>query len=369
MSSATVPSRRLPRLTRRNQQTGWIGVDIGSSAIKIAQAVKEGGRWKLRLSRLLPIAGHLQPGTDSLPDMELSALIRSALTGRGPRRQSTAASTLPMSVVDLRSLELPPGTDTELRQMIGTELNPEEDPQRSCEFDFWEQPGEDGQKETRQYSVLSLPTRAATGLADTLWNAGLQCNVIDTLPCALARAVTMVERPMSGQTVAALDWGYRTPLFVLIRNGRPVFARTLKNCGGELVVEQVRKQLNVPAGDVHELLLTRARTPGPQPGLTGLSELLTSCAVAAQKRMSEELERTLGYLRSQPGGLDPQRIWMFGCGALLPGIAEQLTTTCGLEVVAWHLGAASRDPLQPAGDAMHALLGPAIGLSALGGTV
>ncbi|MFG0335105.1 MAG: hypothetical protein ACF8TS_17240, partial [Maioricimonas sp. JB049] len=194
------------------------------------------------------------------------------------------------------------------------------------------------------------------------------CNVIDTLPCALGRAVAMVEPPTPGRTVAALDWGYRTPLFVLIRDGRPVFARTLKKCGGEPIVEQVQTQLNVPASDVHELLLARARTPDSQHGLTGLSELLAACAVAAQKRLVEELERTLSYLRGQPGELDPQRLWLFGCGALLPGSGEQITRACGLEAAVWHLGAASRDPAQP-GDAMHALLGPAIGLSALGGSV
>ena len=260
------------------------------------------------------------------------------------------------------------GTVEELRQMIGVELNPEDDPERHCEFDFWEQPCEGGQKETRQYSVLSLPTRSATGLSDMLSAAGLTCHVIDTLPCALARAVTLVERPAPGQTVAALDWGYRTPMFVLIRNGKPIFARTLKNCGGELIVEQVSSQLKVPAADVHELLLTCARTSDLTDGRAGLEDLLTTSAVGARKRMAEELVRTFGYLRNQPGGLAPQRMWLFGCVSLLPDTADLLTQSCGLEACVWNLNATCDDSTQPA-DAMHALLGPAIGLSTLGGSV
>ncbi|MFG0297562.1 MAG: pilus assembly protein PilM [Maioricimonas sp. JB045] len=367
MSTATVPSGRLTRIVRGRQQTGWIGVDIGSSAIKVAHTVREGSRWTLRESRLLPLDDHLRPDGDSLPSTEMSTLLRTALTGRRSR-STTAAATLPMSVVDLRSLELPPGTVEELRQMIGVELNPEDDPERHCEFDFWEQPCEGGQKETRQYSVLSLPTRSATGLSDMLSAAGLTCHVIDTLPCALARAVTLVERPAPGQTVAALDWGYRTPMFVLIRNGKPIFARTLKNCGGELIVEQVSSQLKVPAADVHELLLTCARTSDLTDGRAGLEDLLTTSAVGARKRMAEELVRTFGYLRNQPGGLAPQRMWLFGCVSLLPDTADLLTQSCGLEARVWNLNATCDDSTQPA-DAMHALLGPAIGLSTLGGSV
>jgi len=62
------------------------------------------------------------------------------------------------------------------------------------------------------------------------------------------------------------------------------------------------------------------------------AQLLTSCAKSFMQRMSQEVTRSIVNYRRQKGGAAPKRILLNGRGALLQGLADQLSITQKVDV-------------------------------------
>ena len=110
-------TRHARRLFRR-RTTGWIGVDVGTCAIKVAQVEHDRTGWRLITSRIIPIQGGQEVNEQALSDGSVGQTIRAGLAACSGFRGRKAACALPMSVMDLLSLELPCASDSEIRQMV-----------------------------------------------------------------------------------------------------------------------------------------------------------------------------------------------------------------------------------------------------------
>lgn len=349
----------------RRGRSGWIGVDFGSAAVKMAQWERVGTHWRLAYARILP-----RPDLDSLPaPTQLSTAWWSDLGRNGPLRRGfvgrSAACTVSASQLDLRAMNLPEGSDDERRAMIHHELLGifGDHPPRS--FDFWETSvaGPDGESALDNVNVLSLPEEQASLVVKTLGRWGLRCEQIDGLPLALARALALFPGLAENTPLAAVDWGYHSATFCLVVGPRPVFTRNLRDCGFAKFHQAVREALDLPADDVQELLRLyglKGSSALDEP-LGDVQEVIADVTSAALREMISELNRTLAYPELHRSGLVPQAIWLFGAGATVRNMAECLAAALRIPVEPWRLpeGAA------PAGPCPAALLGPAVALSAL----
>ena len=364
-------AQRTKRLFRR-RTTGWIGVDVGMCAIKIAQVEHDRAGWRLITSRIIPIQDGQEVNEQSLSDGSIGQTIRAGLATRSSFGGRKAACVLPMSVMDLLSLELPCASDSDIRQMVKQELESEMDGHREPrEFDFWQCPRPANERDEKiQVSVLSVSRQTAFGIAQGLVSAGLQCHVLDGLPFCLARAVKMAS-PESGRTpMAAIDWGFTSALFTLVVDGRPVFARKFRDCGMHHLMEAISERLQLSQNECRQLLTSYGfsanASDGASPG--DVRQALTRVADAPFRQLLEEIEKTLSFLRQQYHELFPQQLWLFGGGATIRNIANLIAAAVGIETGVWQLMPSSSDANSPA-DPVQAVLGPAIALSALAGDV
>src|SRR6478736_3017229 len=90
---------------------GWIGIDIGTVATKLAQVERVGDRMQLTANWIIddygdePLTREVLLGRGSLPFQSQLKDSRSMFRG------CLAAATLPMPLTELRSMELPQGSD------------------------------------------------------------------------------------------------------------------------------------------------------------------------------------------------------------------------------------------------------------------
>jgi Tfp pilus assembly PilM family ATPase len=406
-------SRKSPAARRRFQASrlGWLGIDVGTRAIKLAQVERSGSGngWRLATHRVIAFPDDQPVNAASIADGLIGRCLRELLPSSANLPSRSTACVLPSSVTDMRSLQLPDGEPRELRQLVVGELESGDDTAEPREFDFWKTPGASGDTNGLvSVTVLSVARRTALGLAESLRKLGLNCLVLDSQPCALARAVRLADAK-THSSVAALDWGFSTPTLTLVVDGQPVFARTLRDCGLRIVLEAVAQRLNLSPQDAHQLLTTYGfglATAEASP--SQVQQTLTQLAAAPARELFREIDKTLSFLRQQYKELVPTRIWLFGGGALIPNAAAWIAQTCGIETNAWRLPPArsrtgtparreqtdgreqddgqecpsyntgarcDESSSQDAGsgnksarppDLIHAVLGPAIALSALG---
>ena len=130
-----------------SRQQGWIGVDLGTSAVKLAQVERAGrapsGGWSWRLVHARVIRRTPADPVDHGRDGALewwdrvcrSQRLHEGFVGR------RAACVLPTGKADLRAIHLPEGSPVERRAMIANELDAllGENAGRRV-FDFWEIP-------------------------------------------------------------------------------------------------------------------------------------------------------------------------------------------------------------------------------------
>lgn len=347
---------RLTKYVAATSKRGWIGVDVGSRLIKVAQIERHGASYR--------IASRWVIGSEESPILDREALsrgfderVQQIQAIRGMFHGRTAAATLPMSCVEMRALELPAVSPQELRQIARQEMASERDAfEETCECDVW-QAASTG--ETFQVIALAADRAVSTQLGQDLLAAGLECAVLDGAPCAIARAIELCDPAAANEPVAALDLGETTTLLTIAEQGRPAFCRILRNCGLEGLTKRLQEKLQISRAECRPLLTHL--------GLSGKREAGAG-AVASQivrhqfEHLVQELHRTFQFVEQQSPQLMPTRLWLLGGGATIRNLPGYLEDEISLPAAPWRLtssgdnGESDSDPLFAA----------AAGLSALG---
>jgi Tfp pilus assembly PilM family ATPase len=350
---------------------GWIGVDVGTHAVKLAQVVRDGV--DVRLHRVAIIQRPTSwPATDSLAlDQPVSSMME-IRAGRqfGRFKGRNAICALPMSICHLRGLAVPPGENHERRAIIEDELSAEwEEKQVEMEFDFWEL--ESGQPEKGSDSfnvnVLSVARPWVSQVARDCRQAGLDCWAIDGAPLAMARAVSLVGNLPSGRRALAIDWGYSNTTFCVVGDGRAWYTRRATECAFGQALAAIAASLDVSLDEAQHLADTQ--------GLGMPAENIDAADATVQEAIGEAVEstlaglrdqarRTIQFLETQRRHLHPVAVWLLGGGGSMRNIGPWLSRELQLPVHSWAIPFEEQTPLC-AESGRSALFAGAAALSAL----
>jgi type IV pilus assembly protein PilM len=376
-----------------SQRLGWIGVDVGTHTVKLAQAVREGAEVRLHRAAVIqrPTAwsgddalGLEQPIT-SQPEIR-AALECGGFVGRD------AVCTLPMNVCQLRSLSVPPGTDRERRTIIADELAEDwAELRQPMEFDFWELDSTRGEKRTDGSNVSVL---AASRLwVDQLWRDcrknALDCWALDGTPLAMARAVALAGGLAGGRRVLAVDWGYSNTTLCVVGDERPLYSRRIHDCAFGLVLEAIMRAFDVTLDEAQHLAETQGlAAEGAEPGATvvrgspdpapsstvgrpattstadpTIQAAIADAADAPIQELTRQIKRTLEFTEAQRRQLQPAAVWLLGGGGSMRNVGPYLEQVLELPVHPWTLPAAEA-PIACAAGSRAAVFGGAVALSA-----
>ena len=324
----------------RARSSGWIGVDIGAGAVKLAQLERRANHWHLAQTALVPLPEPGQLTRETISAGRLAALVRQALTSCGRFRGRQAACVLSPAAVELLTLEVPSAPDEDLRDMIRQELAVHHEGADDFEFDYWSAVPAVATSDqgTVALNVLAVRRDLAEQTGAEVYAAGLACHELDGTPFALARAVSLAagDAPPSG-AVAILDWGHSSAMFTVIAGGQPIFARALRNCGCAGMTANVAGTLNLSEQEACHLLST-CGVPSDTVHNAAQRELQEFIAELVHGPIEEilcELNKTLAFLKHQSSELTPGMIWLAGGGATVRNIGQHLEAGLGVSVQNW----------------------------------
>ncbi|MGL4514583.1 MAG: hypothetical protein ACRCT8_15955 [Lacipirellulaceae bacterium] len=318
----------------RRGAVGWIGVDVGSKTVKVAQLRRIGDRLELVGAAVTP----RWPVGEASADESSRREVESARALAGPLRGKHAAVVLSMSACRLQSTPAEGGASL---------------PPPTC-VDGWTVTGDDGY-------VLEAPQGAVESICEGLGKAGLECRTVDGEPLAIARALRWSAEYTPEALLAGLDWGGSSATFVAGRNGVAHYARSLKIEGVEALYKGVAESLGVSVADAERVVLRR----GLLQEADGAPNPARSPLLRAIEPMVAELKRTLNHLGGKLRTKGPQRLYLFGAGGVIPGLAEVLGDRAGVSAEAWRATRVLHQDSASVAIPPDCLLGPAIALSAL----
>lgn len=324
------------------RRRGLIGVAFGPRCLKAAQVESSG-----RTLRLLGSAAWHAPADDqpaeapgAPPDPRPAQQLGSLLEAVDGFRGTTLACAAPIGLTDLHTLAVPPGSVSERRAMIANQLRTILARQSAAptEFDYWDAlRGASAAAEETHVNVVSLPRAYVDELLADLAEAKFRCAVLDARPFVLARALRMMDGNYAHQPVAALEWDRSGTTFCVAEGGNPLFARELRNCGFELLLNPLAAALGLSAEETYSVLAAYGL---PGDGLADddrreVQEVAGEACAAALGEIVGELRKTLDYVRMQFAAIQPQRLCLMGEAAAVANLPELLQGRLNLPVDIW----------------------------------
>lgn len=354
-----------------------VGIDIGSRAMKFVQLQKSKSMWK--------IANRWTINYPGIATWSKGEILAGALDEIKPQlsllhdlfRGHRAVVAMSMSSVDLCNFQLPESGVDELRMIVREELcNELNEVSENLQFDFWQSPDHvtDNPGNIR-LTAVAAEKQFTVKIVNDLNEVGWETQLVDVIPCAIARAVQIVDDDLT--PVAAIDFGYTSPIFTVSKSGEVIFTRRLTNCGLRNFLEPIQQEFNTTM-DESQMLLSKygiAISENSKGMCLARSPINTTLATPLE-HLADELERTIGYYSRIYPKLVPKRCWMFGGGAMVKNLSRYLENRLRMPMRTWSLdyqfdfseqgqvpANASQQPNEV--NQSDALLGVAAGLSLL----
>lgn len=341
---------------------GWLGVDLGADAVKIAQLERRGQATRLVRAAVVhrdqPWDTGIGPDTPAAPS-ERELGIALALAG-GPIGGNESACVLSMRLYDLRSLHVAQGPQAAnvVREELAAVYGGVED----RIHDFWSTQTETARPNSENVSALTLSKDWAEQVCDDLEGAGLYGEVIDGPPLALARAARLAEAGQ--QPTLLIDWGFNRATVSVIRREQPLFVRCLRDSGYRNVIEHVGKALGLNAREAEKVLGDFGLPESPQGDGEDLQHAIADIIAEPLRAIADELHRTLSYVKMHRRGNEPEIAYLFGGGATLRNADRFIERTVAIRTSTYLLNGQSHFESE-SGRFPIAMLGAAIGLSSL----
>lgn len=361
IGSAARTSRR--SLLRR-ASTGLIGIDLGTSAIKIAQVRRQGDGWTTGPCRVVPHAEPIDVTNPSRAIEQIKQTLQVAWAPSGRWLTDRAACLLPTSLVEFRALEVPDVDSADLHRAIADELRTDDDnSQIDWNYGYWMADESRTPSQRAPVSVLAADGEISDLVAGSLLARGLDCEVIDGLPFALTRAVAMDQQASNG-CVAAIDWGYNSLTITCVNHGRPGYTRILRHSGVRKLIDVASAGLYLEPEECRRLLPRYSLAPSATAQSSGeLEHAIAEICGPAVTEILEEVAVTLKYVENHFPEQAARAVLLFGGGGALRGIDTAVQTATGLPTRTWRLRSPGSKQLP--GNCPHPVMASAMALAAL----
>jgi len=301
-----------------------MGLDIGSSAIKLVQLEETAAGYRLKgfsMVNLPPDA--VGDGVIKDPPVVVDA-IKEAVAKAGVRGRGAVISVSGHSVI-MKKVLLPRATPEELAEAIPLEAEHHIPfPIDDVYLDFQvvgEPRGNGGHIDVLLVAVKKVKVDEYVAVVE---EAGLDPVVVDVDAFALANQFEVNHPFEEREVVALIDIGASVMKTNVVRGSAPIFARDIP-FGGHNYTQAIVKRLNIP-WDRAEAAKCGQEVPGVR-----WDDLVPSLE-AVSRELSLEIQRTFDYFASLTESERIDRIVLSGGCAKLPGIDVFLGASWGIPV-------------------------------------
>lgn len=315
-----------------------IGLDIGTSSIKIAQfAKKEDGLhlMKVDLKEIKPIED------ESLREKEIVSILKYLFREIDIKKSKIIASiNCPKTAIKIAKAPYMP--KAELRDGINLEAkNYFPFPIDEALLDF-EILGEVVEKGVKKYQLLvaTAPQKTVDEYISLLSKVGIKPSSFIPVACALQKIIEN-SHPKKDEVKAVLEVGERFAELAIFAGGELLFSRKIPIAGGDLTkamtgvlvsdrgktglsleeAEKIKREVGIPAEGESKIIEEKIST-----------RQILSMIRPQLEQLANEIDRCFDYYREESGGSTVDSLMLFGGGATLQGLPEFLSKELGIEV-------------------------------------
>ena len=285
-----------------------LALNIGAGQITLAEfKVSSGNSPELLQYGSMPLG--IEPDSDADSSAYVIDALRTLM-----REKSIRPAPLLMSVsgqtVFPRFVKLPPVTKDKIYQMVRYEA--EQNVPFPIEEVVWDyQLIGDAADGEQGAMIVAIKNDSAASLTNCVEAVGLEPEIVDVAPLAIANCVQMSYPDLDSCTMV-LDIGARSTNLVFLEDGR-VFYRTIP-VAGNTITQEIAKSFQVDFREAEQMKLEKGFVAlgGNYASEDETAEKLSKVIRNVVTRLHAEINRSINFYRSQQGGSAPSRVLLTG---------------------------------------------------------
>jgi type IV pilus assembly protein PilM len=296
-----------------------VGLDIGSSGIKLVQLKENRGRYILQKFGFKPLEPEVIVDGTVMDEGRVVSAIRELFNELSVKVKQVAVSISGHAVI-IKKISLPPMPDDELEgqvklaaeQYIPFDIN-------EVNIDFHVLPATEGEASEGEMSVILVAAKKdkINELTELVKGAGLVPMVMDVDAFAIEN-MHAINYPMSqDETTALVNVGASVMNINIVSKGTSLFTRDIP-IGGNRYTESIQRELGLSYEDAEAL------KKGGKASGSNQAAAAQSVIESVNAEVASEIARTIDYFKSTVTEGEVQQVLLCGGGAQIAGLVKQL---------------------------------------------
>jgi type IV pilus assembly protein PilM len=303
-----------------------VGLDIGSSSIKVVELKEEKGRIELTRAELIEFPPALK-SKKSGKKKRVGEALEKALGGMGTMKGKAVSMAIHGSSIYISYVKLPPVGTTRIAQIVNYEA--QQQIPLPLEEVIWDY--QVLKKKAMDINVVLVATKLelVKELLEEVAAFRIEPEVIDCSPLAFYNCFKF-NRELSGEeTAILLDMGAKSTEMSIERGGNLCWTRSI-SLGGNDLTQAIRKSSELSFAEA-EKLKREQEIIGREDSGNEKKEFSPEI-ISVLSRLVNEVERSLTFYRAELGGRNIDRVLLGGGGARLANLDKFLERELGIEV-------------------------------------
>jgi len=301
-----------------------VGIDIGSSSVKLVQLKKQKGVYHLESFGMAPLPSETIVDNTIMDSTSIKEAVKNLLESQKIKTKNVVTSMSGNSVI-IRKILLPMMSEEELESAIQWEAEqyiPFELSDVNLDFQIIGPSKED----PSQMNILLVAAKkdVVNDLAMIFKELGLTPQVMDVDCFALENIFEYNYEIADEAIVGLINMGANAINVNVIKNGHSVFTRDIQ-VGGNMFNEEIQKRMGLSSDDAEKVKLGGV--------VDGLEEdLLKSVMEDSLNNLCQEIQRSLDFFTATSADERVNKIYITGGVAKNPEIKTMLEQNLGISV-------------------------------------
>ena len=296
-----------------------VGLDIGSSGIKLVQLKENRGRYILQKFGFKPLEPEVIVDGTVMDEGRVVSAIKELFDELNVKVKQVAVSISGHAVI-IKKISLPPMPDDELEgqvklaaeQYIPFDIN-------EVNIDFHVLPPAEGEGDGQgEMSVILVAAKKdkINELTELVKGAGLSPVVMDVDAFAIENMHGINYPLVQEETTALVNVGASVMNINIVSKGTSLFTRDIP-IGGNRYTEAIQRELGLSYEEAEETKKSGRSSSGNQASVRSVIE-------GVNAEVASEIARTIDYFKSTVADGDVQQVLLCGGGAQVAGLVQQL---------------------------------------------
>jgi type IV pilus assembly protein PilM len=304
------------------KQKEIVGIDIGSSSVKLVQLKEQKGGFTLQSVGILPLPPEAIVDNTLMDSSSIAETIQKLMDNLDVDVKEAACSVSGNSVI-IRKIALPAMPPEELEDQIHWEAEqyiPFDINDVNVDFQILDSDTDDPSK----MNVLLVASKKdiVNDYVAVFNEAGIRLSVVDVDSFAVQSAFEMNYDVAPEEVTALINIGAGIMNLNIVKNGVSLFTRDVQ-MGGNLFTEEIQKQFGVSSEDAERIKITGEGADAARLGET---------VARVNETLALEVRRSLDFYNSTAGEGRIAQIYLSGGGAKIGTLPEAISQKLGTPV-------------------------------------